>query len=61
MRAFRPSHFALDEDCSEEVDKARQENVLRYAKRVQNGLPLFNPRVLARELNGMPDRHVANG
>jgi hypothetical protein len=41
MRAFRPSHFAQDEDYDEDADRAKQDNLRVYAQRAQEGLPLF--------------------
>jgi len=41
MRAFRPSHFAPADAYEEDDQRAKEENVLRYSKRVQAGMPLF--------------------
>ena len=41
MRAFRPSSYAPVDECEEELEPLRLENVLRYAKRAEAGLPLF--------------------
>ena len=42
MRAFRPSHFAREQDRQDDIDRVKFQNVLIYAKRAQAGLPLFN-------------------
>lgn len=41
MRAFRPSSFGKLEVADEEVERAKEENVRRYARLVQAGLPIF--------------------
>ena len=41
MRAFRPSHIAPHEGLDEDKEQVKQANVLRYSKRVAEGLPLF--------------------
>ena len=43
MRAFRPSHFAHEDDFSEDADRAKQDNLRLYAKRTAAGVPLFHP------------------
>ncbi len=55
MRAFRPSHFALEDDISEEADRAKQDNLRVYAKRAATGAPLFHP------MPAMKDSQVGSG
>jgi hypothetical protein len=43
MRAFRPSHFAREQDRQEDIERIKFQNVMLYAKRAQAGLPLFGP------------------
>lgn len=42
MRAFRPSCFGRDDEVDEEVERAKQANMLQYTQRAQAGLPLFD-------------------
>ena len=49
MRAFRPSHFAREQDRQEDVEEVKLQNVLLYAKRAQAGLPLFHTPMAAKE------------
>ena len=42
MRAFRPSRFGRQDEVDEEVERAKQDNVQQYARRAQEGLPLFD-------------------
>ena len=42
MRAFRPSRFGRQDEVDEDVDRAKQDNVRQYARRAQEGLPLFD-------------------
>jgi hypothetical protein len=41
MRGFRPSYFQAPDDLDEDHEHLKEENLLRYMKRVQAGLPLF--------------------
>ncbi|MFB3890438.1 MAG: hypothetical protein ACE15C_00295 [Phycisphaerae bacterium] len=41
MRAFRPSAFGREDEVDEEVERAKQANMLQYTQRAQAGLPLF--------------------
>ena len=45
MRAFRPSRFAPADEYDEEHQQAKEENLERYAKRAEAGMPLFDPSV----------------
>lgn len=51
MRAFRPSHFAREQDRQEDIDRVKVQNVLLYAKRAQAGLPLFAQGGSAQEVH----------
>jgi len=47
IRAFRPSHFAGDDEYDEDGQRAKEANVQLYTQRVEAGLPLFdNVRIL---------------
>ena len=54
MRAFRPSRFGRQDEVDEDVDRAKQENVQRYSRRAQEGLPLFD------RVASMPDMKSPN-
>ena len=41
MRAFRPSCFGREDEVDEEVERAKQANMLQYTQRAQAGQPLF--------------------
>jgi len=41
MRAFRPSHFAPADECEEDQQRAKDENLELYTKRAEAGMPLF--------------------
>jgi hypothetical protein len=47
MRAFRPSCFGREDEVDEEVERAKQANMLQYTQRAQAGLPLFEALRLA--------------
>jgi hypothetical protein len=42
MRAFRPSRFAPAEEYDEDDERIKAANLERYAKRAENGTPLFD-------------------
>lgn len=49
MRAFRPSYFTVaDDECDEEIERAKAVNMEMYAERVQARLPLFEIGLLDR-------------
>jgi hypothetical protein len=44
VRAYRPSRRVLREvrdDVQREIEKIKRENIIRYAARAANGLPIF--------------------
>lgn len=41
MRAFRPSRFAPAEEYDEDDQRVKEANLERYAKRAEQGTPLF--------------------
>ena len=53
MRAYRPSCFGRQDDVDEEVLLAKEENVCRYARLVQAGLPLFETDRSQRQAEGL--------
>ena len=59
MRAFRPSHFAQEEDYDEDADRAKQDNLRIYTQRAQAGLPLFSS--VVQKLSHPAKRAVAGG
>ena len=61
MRAFRPSHFAREEDYNEDADRAKQDNIIMYARRAQAGLPLFGDTSDVQELSHTIRRLAASG
>lgn len=56
MRAFRPSSFGRQDTVDEEVEQAKEENVRRYARLVQAGLPLFEADRSERQVLVLPLR-----
>ncbi len=42
MRAFRPSQFAPAEEFDDDNQRIKAANLERYAKRAENGTPLFD-------------------
>ena len=50
MRAFRPSRFTLPDECDEDAERARLENVEVYAARAKAGLPLFDKDLLREDV-----------
>jgi hypothetical protein len=59
VRAFRPSKFGRQDEVDEDVDRAKQDNVQQYARRAQEGLPLFDKGlpVSASKLSTFAGRH----
>lgn len=43
FRAFRPSCYGRYDDVEEEVQQVKTSRISLYAKRVEAGLPLFEP------------------
>ena len=41
FRAYRPSHFSQQDDLTEQQDLDRQDKIIIYLKRAEEGLPLF--------------------